>query len=65
VKADFEGLMAEFNKIKEEDVKAPAKSGDSKAKTFDGGKQLVITHEIYDAITGKIKSLRNSYTQTK
>jgi hypothetical protein len=65
VKKDFEGLLAEFNKITEQDAK-PAKTGNDggKAKTFEGGKQLVITEEVYNAITGKIKSVRNSYTLT-
>ena len=64
VKADFEGLLAEFNKIGEQDAK-PVKSDDKKAATLSGGKQLVITQEVYNSITGKIKSIRNSYTLTK
>lgn len=64
IKGDFEALLNEFNKIKEQDVKTNAKSKDPKAKTFEGGKQLVITHDIYNAITDKIKQLRNSYTLT-
>jgi len=65
VKADFEGLLAEFNKIKEVDVQAHAKSKDPKMSTFEGGKQLVISKEVYDGISSKIKSIRNSYTLTK
>jgi hypothetical protein len=64
VKGDFEGLLGEFNKIGEQDAK-PVKSDDKKAATLGGGKQLVITQEVYNSITGKIKSIRNSYTLTK
>lgn len=64
VKADFEALLAEFNKMGEQEAK-PAKSNDSKTTTLGGGKQLVITEEVYNAITGKIKAIRNSYTLTK
>jgi hypothetical protein len=64
VKKDFEALLAEFNKISEQDAKpAKDKTGDNK-KTLEGGKQLVITEEVYNAITGKIKQVRNSYTLT-
>lgn len=66
VKADFEGLLAEYNKITEKDSSADAKkSKDSKATVLGGGKQLVMTKEIYDGIVAKVKSLRNSYTLTK
>lgn len=64
VKTDFEGLLAEFNKMGEQDAK-PLKSKETGAATLGGGKQLVITEEVYNGITGKIKSIRNSYTQTK
>lgn len=64
VKADFEGLLAEFNKIKEVEVQTHAKSKDPKMNTFDGGNQLVITREVYEGISSKIKSIRNSYTLT-
>ncbi|MDI1354417.1 MAG: hypothetical protein PSX36_05845 [bacterium] len=64
VKGDFEGLLAEFNKIGEQDAK-PLKSNESKAATLGGGKQLVITQEVYDAIAKKVKEIRNSYTLTK
>jgi hypothetical protein len=64
VKADFENLLSEFNKMSEQDPK-PLKTKDNKATTLTGGKQLVITEEVYNAITGKIKSVRNSYTLTK
>jgi len=65
VKSDFDGLLAEFNKIGEKDA-GPAKKQDSKAAaTLGGGKQLVITEEVYNSITNKIKSIRNSYTLTK
>ena len=65
VKADFEGLLAEFNKISEKDVTAGAGKESSKTAMLGGGKQLFITKEVYDAIVAKIKSLRNSYTLTK
>lgn len=64
VKTDFEGLMAEFNKIQEKDANTELKSKAPNAKILEGGKQLVISREIYDSITAKIKSLRNSYTLT-
>ncbi len=64
VREDFEGLMAEFNKIGEKDAKA-AKGNNSKTTTLSGGKQLIMTPEVYEAITSKISSLRNSYTLTK
>ena len=64
VKGDFEGLLAEFNKMGEQEAK-PLKNKDDKATTLTGGKQLVITEEVYNAIIGKIKSIRNSYTLIK
>jgi len=64
VKADFDGLLAEFNKIGEQDAK-PVKVKDDKTATLTGGKQLVITEEVYNRIIGKIKAIRNSYTLTK
>jgi hypothetical protein len=64
VKADFEGLLAEFNKIGEKDVDAKAKSNGKEAM-LGGGKQLVMTEPVYKAIVEKIKSIRNSYTLTK
>jgi hypothetical protein len=64
VRADFEGLLAEFNRIGEKDVKDAKVASHDNAATLTGGKQLVITEEIYRAIAGKIKSLRNSYTLT-
>jgi hypothetical protein len=66
VKADFEGLLAEYNKITEKDTAADSKkSSDSKATVIGGGKQLVMSKEVYDGIVAKVKSLRNSYTLTK
>jgi hypothetical protein len=64
VKGDFESLLAEFSKMGEEDAK-PLKVKDKEATTLTGGKQLVITEEVYNGITAKIKSIRNSYTLTK
>lgn len=64
VKKDFDGLLDEFNKIKEKDAQ-DAKANDSKTTTFKGGKQLVITEEIYKSIVAKIKAVRNSYTLTQ
>ena len=64
VKADFEGLLAEFNKIEQKDVTATAKDDKSK-KMLSGGKQLVGTEQLYKSIVDKIKTIRNSYTLTK
>ncbi len=64
VRADFEALLSEFNKITEKQA-GTAKSVDGKTKVLDGGTQLTMTKENYDAIVGKIKSIRNSYTLTK
>ena len=64
VKKDFDGLLAEFNKISEKDAEA-SKSKDGKTKMLGGGKQLVITEEVYKGIVEKIKTIRNSYTLTK
>jgi hypothetical protein len=65
VKADFESLLAEFNKIDEKDVATEKSKADSKSKVLNGGKQLVISEENYKAIVEKIKTIRNSYTLTK
>jgi hypothetical protein len=64
VKADFEGLLAEFNKIEQKDVTVNSKDEKGK-KMLGGGKQLVVSEALYKAITDKIKSIRNSYTLTK
>ncbi len=64
VRADFEGLLAEFNKIEEKDAVAP-KTKDSDILTMGGGKQLVISEANYTAIVNKIKEVRNSYTLIK
>jgi hypothetical protein len=64
VKTDFEGLLAEFNKITEKDVESKGKDG-GKTTMLSGGKQLVIDEATYNGIVAKIKSLRNSYTLTK
>jgi hypothetical protein len=63
VKSDFDGLLAEFNKIAEKDAES-SKSNDNKNKTLGGGKQLEITQSVYKAIVEKIKTIRNSYTLT-
>jgi hypothetical protein len=65
VRADFDGLLAEFNKIGEKDAGGSSKKTDGKTATLGGGKQLVITPEVYKSITDKIKDIRNSYTLTK
>lgn len=65
VKTDFEGLLSEFNKIGEKEVESINSKKASKTAMLGGGKQLVITKEIYDSISAKIKSIRNSYTLTK
>lgn len=64
VRADYEGLMAEYNKIGEKDAAAASNGKDGSAKTLGGGKQLVMTAENYKTITDKIKAIRNSYTLT-
>lgn len=64
VKTDFEGLLAEFNKIEEKDA-TQLKSKAPNAKLLEGGKQLSMSQDVYNAITEKIKSIRNSYTLTK
>ncbi len=64
VRADFEGLLAEFNKIEEKDAEAAKTKGEDKMM-LAGGKQLVITEANYTAIVTKIKEIRNSYTLTK
>lgn len=63
VKADFEALLVEFNKMEEKDASGGIKK-EPNATTFEGGKQLVVTQEVYNAIVAKIKSIRNSYTLT-
>lgn len=64
VRADFEGILAEFNKIAEKDASV-SKVDAGKGKVLDGGTQLIMTKENYDAIVNKIKEVRNSYTLTK
>jgi hypothetical protein len=63
VRADFEALLAEFNKITEKEVDSKSKDG-GKSTMLGGGKQLVITEPVYKSIVDKIKTIRNSYTQT-
>lgn len=65
VKADFEGLLAEFNKINEKDAGAATEKAKGTEKVLGGGKQLVMTEEVYKALVEKIKTIRNSYTLTK
>lgn len=65
VRQDFESLLAEFNNIKEQDAKPAGSAGDAGGATLGGGKQLVMTAEVYKAITAKISDLRNTYTLTK
>ncbi len=64
VRADFEALLTEFNKIEEKDAEAAKTKGDDKMM-LAGGKQLVISEANYNAIISKIKEIRNSYTLTK
>lgn len=64
VKADFEGLLAEFGKIEQKDVSATTKDEKGK-KIMGGGKQLVMNEQLYKSIVEKIKTIRNSYTLTK
>jgi hypothetical protein len=64
VKEDFEGLLAEFNKINVKDADK-VKGKDDKKKMLGGGQQLMMSEDVYKAIVDKIKSIRNGYTQTK
>lgn len=64
IKGDFESLFAEFNKISEKDLTGDNKSDKGKM-IIGGGKQLNMSEDVYKAIVEKIKSIRNSYTQTK
>lgn len=64
VKADFEGLLAEFNKINVQDAAELKKKDDGK-KLLGGGQQLMMSEEVYKGIVEKIKTIRNTYTQTK
>ncbi len=52
VKADFEGLLAEFNKINVKDAESVKKNDDKKA-LLGGGQQLIMTEEVYKAIVEK------------
>lgn len=63
IKKDFEGLYAEFEKISQEDISKNEKDADGK-KMLGGGKQLVLSEALYKTIVEKIKTIRNSYTQT-
>lgn len=65
VKKDFEGLLAEFNKINEKDAVAAKTKESGKTAMLGGGKQLVMSQDVYNAIVAKIKEIRNSYTLTK
>jgi len=65
VKTDFDSLLAEFNKISEKDAETAKVKDGSKSAMLNGGKQLVITEDVYKAIVAKIKTVRNSYTLTK
>jgi hypothetical protein len=64
VKEDFEGLLAEFNKINVKDAES-VKGKDDKKKLLGGGQQLMMSEEVYKGIVDKIKTVRNSYTLTK
>lgn len=64
VKTDFEGLLAEFNKVGEKSAK-PLKNPEKGAAQLSGGTQLVISEAVYNAISEKIKTIRNNYTLTK
>src|SRR3954464_795844 len=48
VKEDFDGLLAEFNKIQEQEAK-PVKDDGKGGATLGGGKQLVMSAEVYQA----------------
>ncbi len=64
VKADFEGLLSEFNKIESKDMTGAGKDEKGK-KIMGGGQQLVMNEATYKAIVEKVKTIRNSYTLTK
>lgn len=64
VKADFNGLLTEFNKIESKDVTGAGKDEKGK-KIMGGGQQLVMNEATYKAIVEKVKTIRNSYTLTK
>jgi hypothetical protein len=65
VKKDFDDLMAQFNKINEVDIKKTGTNKEDGKATLQGGKQLVVSEEVYKAIVDKVAELRNSYTQSK
>ncbi len=65
IKADFESLLAEFNKIAEKDVEATKQADGNKTKVLGGGKQLNISEENYNGIKQKIKAIRDGYAQIK
>lgn len=64
VKKDFESLLAEFDKIQQKDISGKGKDDKTK-KMLGGGKQLVLSEDLYKAIVEKIKTIRNSYTLSK
>jgi hypothetical protein len=64
VRKDFDGLLSEFNKVTEVDVKQDSKGGSDKV-VMQGGKQLVVSEETYKNIVAKVTELRNKYTQSK
>lgn len=58
-------LKAEFEKISEKEVGALDVKDNKGKKILGGGKQLVISESQFKAISEKIKSIRNSFTQIK
>lgn len=58
---DFEGLLVEFNKIKEQKIETK-KTNNSETLTISGGTQLIMTADNYKTITNTIKLIRNKYT---
>lgn len=64
IKTDFEGLLAEFNKISEKDMTGSNSKSNGKM-VMGGGKQLNMTEDVYKAIVEKVRTIRNAYTQTK
>lgn len=61
----MESLSAEFNKIKETKVEAPAQQEKGKKRVFGGGTVLDITKEQFTTISAKIKEVRNDFAQIK
>ncbi|MCD6067409.1 MAG: hypothetical protein K0S33_2235 [Bacteroidetes bacterium] len=60
---ELNGLKDEFAKLKETEVKA--EKGKDGVNVLGGGTNIEMTADQYKAISEKIKSVRNTFTQTK